>query len=157
MLYIGNMVYPRELEDCEATREEMERLYGIVVKTTEDDKDDEADCEYAVEWLDIDTHKSAKFDHGLKYAWWEENELTTDQSDYAELVNQEIAPSYEMPESEQLDEDVDCLMEEIENSLQIYGENYWEEDDYGRDEDIKEEYRQEIFKRLIEKLKKEIE
>lgn len=157
MLYIGNMVYPKELDsDCEATREEMERLYGIIVKTTEDDKDDEADCEYAVEWLDIDTHKSAKFDHGLKYAWWEEDELTTDQSDYEELVNQEIAPAYKMIDNEDLETDVACFMESLEDQIQYNANDYWDEDDYGRDEDIKEEYRQEIFKRLIEKLKEEI-
>lgn len=152
MLYIGQQVYPANpavLSDCNATRDEMERLYGIVTGVF--------NKQYEVTWLDIKDRQEADFDHGLKTAWWAEDELTTYEDDYNNMINDEMAPTYEMPNDDDLNEDVGYLMDDIEESIQTYADNHWDEDDYGRDEDIKDEYRQEILKRLIKRIKKEID
>jgi len=81
MFRIGDRVYPansEELQDCEATEQEMDNLVGIVVEVNKT----QHERTYSVTWIDTRDGEEAEFSHGLKEAYWDEEELTGFYHDY---------------------------------------------------------------------------
>ncbi len=104
IFHIGDKVYPIRVDGnrCDATRQEMSRLYGIVVGIEGDGNS----REYNVEWLDIYTNEPAKFDHGLKNAWFEESELTDFIGDYIDALDRVF-------DEDDGDDDIDQIVNQL--------------------------------------------
>lgn len=86
MFKIGDRVYPvdsSDFKDCEANKEEMLRLVGVITGV-----DKCYNRKYEVTWIDGGSGEEAEFSHGFKCAWWLDEELTKDFNQYAERVEE---------------------------------------------------------------------
>lgn len=124
MFYIGDKVYPANkklFEDCTTSREEMEHLQGFI---TEVDKTD-YERTYEVTWIDNRTGEEAEFDHGLKSAWWDDEELTHFYNDYIIEVNEFFNNDADLEDS-----DIDMIVDNaVDYLINVYLET--ELADYG--------------------------
>lgn len=156
MFKLGDRVYPKEIEieDCEANKTEMQYLVGFVCEVNKG-------CgrrQYSVNWVDERDGEEAEFDHGLKNSWYEDSELTKDKEEYLEMLEDQMDDGeYCLPSNEELDGDAEIFAHDILNdSLDVYSTNYWDGDDDDA-EDIREEYRCALLRRVIKLLENEIE
>lgn len=143
MFHIGNIVYPVEIDgsQCNATKEEMSRLYGVVVGLSNDDG---AYRDYSVEWLDKETDEPAEFDHGLKNSWFNLGTLTSSRAEYIVTLDN---LSFEEEDGEvDTDEVAERLYESVFDQLE-----YFLYEEYEVDDPVK--YYDGIIKKLAEKLK----
>ena len=140
IFHIGDKVYPVRIDgsECNATKLEMNYLYGVVVGLSDGLSDD--DRRYSVEWLDERTNEPAEFDHGLKNSWFKCEELTCSIVDYMSLLDKMSFKE----DGEVLDEIVDRLCDMVDDELGCLCEEY----------DIDPcEYADTIIERLCERLK----
>lgn len=130
IFHIGDRVWPVKVDgsQCDATKEDMSLLYGVVVGLSLGLSDD--DRRYSVEWLDARTNEPAEFDHGLKNSWFEVNELSSALDGYINMLN---SLSFDEEDDDDLNEIVTELCDVIDDRLidlcNIYGLDYCEYSD----------------------------